>query len=456
MSHDLLSTLFARKNNFDQEQELLADSTQKDGSPFSTAKTYSALSPGERTSLNEAISSCISRIATSALIDDLLSASEPKQLEDSEPDFTDSDKTVSGATTQVANGKQNSSVGFVPVSRLIVDISVIEAIAEIDMDIAKTVEYDYEVCDDALLPLRRMEEMMEERGEERPAVDIVRCGSKYKIVNGRHRLARALLLGEIMLKTGHTDFIVAGGESNPGPPKQTRGNKRRVEQRGKRNAARLEEALLDLTDQLKGQADTLREIQADRPKALEAPKTLEQVRFEARDHVVTVDRTHRVWYNPMTWFSANIFVFTMSALINRDFGDEKLDDVPDTELNERLFAYLLSNRQDSYPSRTMAMLHLQALRKKFYELTKCTPGVNYPLSNVKLDILTVSRVADQRDTMILTSEADLYTPRKKGLLKTLFHLALAAMWLGVKVLTWAIFLVLLIGATIALLDLLTS
>lgn len=44
------------------------------------------------------------------------------------------------------------------------------------------------------LPLTRMECMLEDRGEERPPVDLIKTGSCYRILNGRHRIARSLIL----------------------------------------------------------------------------------------------------------------------------------------------------------------------------------------------------------------------------------------------------------------------
>lgn len=109
--------------------------------------------------------------------------------------------------------------GLVDLDRLIIDLSIIEAIAEVDMDIAKSVEYDHEISDDGLLPLSRLEHVLSARDSDLPPIDIARSGSAYKIVNGRHRVARAFLFGRRNISTGHADFIRSGGESNPGPPK---------------------------------------------------------------------------------------------------------------------------------------------------------------------------------------------------------------------------------------------
>lgn len=115
---------------------------------------------------------------------------------------------------------------------LIIDISVVEAVRAYDRIRAREVEYDYEVCDDNLLPLRRMEAMMTDCVCQRPPIDIYRCGRLYKISNGRHRVARALIMGEISIATGHADFVRDGGESNPGPPRVDRQRNGEAPRRG--------------------------------------------------------------------------------------------------------------------------------------------------------------------------------------------------------------------------------
>lgn len=104
----------------------------------------------------------------------------------------------------------------------IVDISIIEAICDYDVEIAKEIEYDMEICDDGLLPLNRMSEMMLDKGLDRPPVSVERVGRLYKIINGRHRLAYHFLkrlekIEAVIVNDGHQSFIRDGGESNPGP-----------------------------------------------------------------------------------------------------------------------------------------------------------------------------------------------------------------------------------------------
>jgi len=123
---------------------------------------------------------------------------------------------------------------LIKLSNLMIDISIVEAVADYDLDVAKRVEYDYEIVDDGLLPLGRMAQMMDDTiCTERPPIDVQRVGQSnmFRVMNGRHRVARAFLLGKdcvpvsrahINRNTGHDDYVLAGGESNPGPVKKDR------------------------------------------------------------------------------------------------------------------------------------------------------------------------------------------------------------------------------------------
>jgi hypothetical protein len=114
--------------------------------------------------------------------------------------------------------------GMVPIENLIIDKTVIDCLRKYGRtDIVKKLEYDNEFCDDRLLPLTRMSEMLQDVFDEpRPPIDLERSGRAYRVTNGRHRLVRALMLGEVMISTGHEDFVIGGGERNPGPDKPSR------------------------------------------------------------------------------------------------------------------------------------------------------------------------------------------------------------------------------------------
>jgi len=83
-----------------------------------------------------------------------------------------------------------------PLKNLIIDVSVVDAVGAYDSIRAFHIHLNYETCDDNLLPLSRMNEMMREsRSNLRPPIILSPCGDKFKVVDGRHRLARALILG---------------------------------------------------------------------------------------------------------------------------------------------------------------------------------------------------------------------------------------------------------------------
>lgn len=110
------------------------------------------------------------------------------------------------------------------IENCIIDLSVIESLRKGYPKVAKAVEYDFEICDDGLLPLARLEQMMS--GDDiRPPISVVKSGRAYKVLDGRHRLARSLILGiekiaAIVMNDGRDDFLKSGGESNPGPEDQ--------------------------------------------------------------------------------------------------------------------------------------------------------------------------------------------------------------------------------------------
>lgn len=106
---------------------------------------------------------------------------------------------------------------------IVVDVSVLDAVRAWG---GATPDH-METCDDELLPLARMACMMnDEHGSDRLPISVERCGSKYKVSNGRHRLARAIIKGyvsiDIVPNSGRSDFVKGGGESNPGPGAEPR------------------------------------------------------------------------------------------------------------------------------------------------------------------------------------------------------------------------------------------
>lgn len=129
--------------------------------------------------------------------------------------------TKSWVASDINTINYNNSVRMLEHSDFIIDYSIIVALRKLNPNIAKMVEYDAEISDGGLLPLNRMDEMMEDRGIERPPITANKSGRLYEIINGRHRFARSLLLGHkiptLVLNDGRDQFLRSGGESNPGP-----------------------------------------------------------------------------------------------------------------------------------------------------------------------------------------------------------------------------------------------
>lgn len=125
--------------------------------------------------------------------------------------------------SETIRGEKNDTraVRMLELTDFVVDITILEAVRTISPTIAKSIEYDCEICDDELLPLARLDRMMSGDGD-RPPIIVTKCGRMYKVLDGRHRLARSFLIQQhkiavIVMNDGHESFILAGGESNPGP-----------------------------------------------------------------------------------------------------------------------------------------------------------------------------------------------------------------------------------------------
>ncbi len=123
------------------------------------------------------------------------------------------------------------------------------------------------------------------------------------------------------------------------------------------------------------------------------------------------------WWNPFYKRS-----YTTEKLINRDHEGMKTKKIHDSVLNRELFTYLLSNRQEVYVNREQCITHLNALRRKFYDIRNYTPGnpeePGYLDDEaVRVDLLTVARAADQKETEFLTQETRVY--KKRGFSKAL-------------------------------------
>lgn len=150
--------------------------------------------------------------------------------------------SVKKSCKQQGNGAPLSADWFwAKLDDFVLDMSIIEAVSELDIDLARRLEYDYELTDLGLLPLSRLDRMLECTNDELlPPVTVSRCGSRWSVIDGRHRLTRALLRGAVHIRasTGRADFLLSGGESNPGPPRRAQQRERDREQNGRRQNLR--------------------------------------------------------------------------------------------------------------------------------------------------------------------------------------------------------------------------
>lgn len=163
--------------------------------------------------------------------------------------------------TEAWNGKTACQSGAgnmeLDYTEILIDVSIVNAVRSLNAKTAKAIEYNCELIDENLLPLRRMSEMMSDLGKQRPPITVVKSGQLYKVVNGRHRLARAILLSQkipaVVLNTGHSDYVLSGGESNPGPDetliemvelKQPRRQQRRQRRKGQKHCNRYKQSLV--------------------------------------------------------------------------------------------------------------------------------------------------------------------------------------------------------------------
>lgn len=298
------------------------------------------------------------------------------------------------------------AVGLMPLDRLIIDLSIIEALAEIDLDVAKRVEYDFELSDDGLLPLSRIDSVLRALDCDLPPIDVVRAGSAYKVVNGRHRVLRALLLGKRFISTGHEDFIRSGGESNPGPPKPVN---KPVKQHGKKNERK------KIINQIEGQLNVFHDTRIYTrgrdnfyPDALALArfntwveaheKTIDpqeqfvctvcghvgfvlcahkitqvEIQIQEDEELVAEDHRHHKWSLPIQKIASRAFKWP--AFDTHSADDEFIAGISNEHLNKdlvilELFSYIVLHQQTSYlvngrEDRALKLAHSHRLAEKW-------------------------------------------------------------------------------------------
>lgn len=115
--------------------------------------------------------------------------------------------------------------------------------------------------------------------------------------------------------------------------------------------------------------------------------------------------TKRKWYHLTTKYE-----YHSDKPINTEHEIIKNKDIPLDIINEELFVYLISNMQTTYPDRKTKIAHAHKLKIKYYDL----PGHKAPinLNLAKIDMLTVSRATDEKESLLLYGEHPVY--RKRG------------------------------------------
>lgn len=289
-------------------------------------------------------------------------------------------------------------------------------------------------------------------GPKKPGLTRGSDGSHLK----RPKTHLLLTADEPPRNTAKETVAVGPPTSNQRKAGQSRGNQRRQYQKSKKQP--LLKAVRELQSELDGTKDALRELKNDDMTVGETPVAIRQAPPEQDEPLVFVldhfqhwcgddkcDRNRHLdpqpqptatktdlatlstvattstglrwadvktehyepafrlqetrWWNP--WYKRT---YDSSKLINRDHQGMSTKAVDDHRLNGKLFAYLLSNKQDDYKDRKLALQHVQALRRKFYDLNKLIPGQNLTVEQIKVDLLTVARVVDQCDSCFLLQE----------------------------------------------------
>lgn len=115
--------------------------------------------------------------------------------------------------------------------------------------------------------------------------------------------------------------------------------------------------------------------------------------------------TKTKWWNP---FYKRTFDSTLAY--NTDCEGMTHESVNQHLINEKLYKYLIINKQPYYPDRKTCLIHMHKLALKHYEVAKiAVPSED--MQTVRRDMLTISRATDEKDSELLYSEAKLLKPR---------------------------------------------
>jgi len=118
--------------------------------------------------------------------------------------------------------------------------------------------------------------------------------------------------------------------------------------------------------------------------------------------------------------------YNFGANINTDQEGLKTTQISLDTINQKLYQYLVSNQQPEYLNRDLKLSHLHRLRLKYYEINSVDEAAMSG-EKLKLDLLTVARAVDQKDTKFLYQESRIYKKRgvmhwlNKRITHALFH-----------------------------------
>lgn len=161
--------------------------------------------------IKEASFNCASRLPLSAGVHGLATIHE---------EIMDDDVTNTDQSSFTTSQSQQQAVLMLEHWDFVVDITVLDALRPYP-DAYRRVSMDCETSNLGLLPLSRMDGIFLDKGVPRPPVVVSKSGSAYQLIDGRHRFARCVILGlpipAIVMNDGAQQYIISGGESNPGP-----------------------------------------------------------------------------------------------------------------------------------------------------------------------------------------------------------------------------------------------
>lgn len=135
------------------------------------------------------------------------------------------------------------------------------------------------------------------------------------------------------------------------------------------------------------------------------PKTSRLAKMCSPEEAPGFKMTKTKWWNPFYKRT-----FDSNLAYNTDCEGMTHESLGQHLINEKLYKYLIINKQPYYPDRKTCLIHMHKLALKHYEVAKiAVPSED--MQTVRRDMLTISRATDEKDTELLYSEAKLLKPR---------------------------------------------